>query len=175
MIVPRSLHGSSIALVVMFLPGLLRAQTAVKPSDLAGTWEWVTMKNVKTGAVDSLAKHGISWQQFTTARWMIIHMENGRAVVPKAELAKLAPEEREKVNYNKVWDDKGAQIFAARGGTYRLEGNVLYTTRVLALEPSSLGREQRFTIVRLDQKVMVWRTQPDGQGVSYEITSRRLD
>lgn len=166
---------STWAILASLMPMAARAQNTIKPSDLAGTWEEVATKNLKTGTVDSVVNHGVNWIQYTSSRWMVIEMENGRKGVPTADLAKLSPQEQIKVNYSKVWDDKNTQIFAARAGTYRLEGNVMHTTRAIALQPTAVGLNETFTVVRFDHNTITFRTAPGSDGVAYETTVRRLD
>jgi hypothetical protein len=74
-----------------------------------------------------------------------------------------------------VWNDTGVQIFAARGGTYRLEGNVLHTTRSIGLQPTGIGQKDAFTVARFDRNTITLRTTPGSDGVANEITLRRLD
>jgi hypothetical protein len=102
-------------------------------------------------------------------------MENDRKVVPAAEFARLSVQEQMKVNYAKVWDKKDRQVFAARAGTYRLEGNVIYTTRLIALQPDLVGLNESLTILHFDRKTIVWRTAPNSAGVAREVTLRRID
>ena len=166
---------ASFAIIASLMPSPAHAQNTIKPSDLAGTWEEVASKNLKTGAVDSLVSHGVNWVQFTNSHWMTIEMKMGRKAVSAADFGKLSPQEQIKVNYAKVWDDKNAQIFAARGGTYRLEGNLLRTTRSIALQPTTIGLNETFTVVRFDRNAITLRTTPDGDGVAYELTLRRLE
>jgi hypothetical protein len=166
---------ASLLTVASLTPSATRAQEAIKPSALIGTWEFVASKNLKTGAVDSLASHGVNWAQFTNSHWMIIQMENGRAVVSDADFAKLPPQDQMKVNYAKVWNDTGVQIFAARGGTYRLEGNVLHTTRSIGLQPTGIGQKDTFTVVPFDRNTIAIRSAPGSDGVVTEVILRRLD
>ncbi|MFL5463658.1 MAG: hypothetical protein ACJ8AC_06460 [Gemmatimonadaceae bacterium] len=166
---------ASFTVVASLMPFATHAQKAIKPSDLAGTWEEIASKNLKTGAVDSLASHGVNWVQFTRSRWMAIEMENGRKATSAADFRNLSPQEKINVNYAKVWDDKNTQIFAARGGTYKLAGNVMHTTRSVALQPATVGLNETFTVVRFDRNTLVLRTPPDGEGIAYEVTLRRLE
>ena len=166
---------ASLLTIASLTPFATEAQGAIKPSDLIGTWEGVTSTNLKTGAVDSLARQGVNWVQYSSSRWMIISMKNGRKVVSDADFGSLSPQEQMKVNYAKVWNDENEQLFAARGGTYRLEGNVLHTTRSIALQPASVGQNEAFTVVRLDRNTMTYRTTPGSDGAVYEVVLRRLD
>jgi hypothetical protein len=166
---------ASLAIITSLMPSATHAQKVIKPSDLAGTWEEIASKNLKTGTVDSLVSHGVNWVQYTNSRWMIIEMEKGRKAVSAADFEKLSPQEQIKVNYAKVWDDKNAQIFAARGGTYRLAGNVMHTTRLIALQPTAVGLNETFTVVRFDRNMITFRSTPAGDGAAYEVTLRRLE
>lgn len=166
---------ASFAIITPLMPFATHAQNAIKPSDLVGTWEEIASKNLKTGTVDSVASHGVNWVQYTSSRWMVIEMEYGRKAVSAADFRNLSPQEQIKVNYAKVWDDTNAQIFAARAGTYRLEGNVMHTTRTIALQPSMVGLNETFTVVRFNRNTITLRTSPDSDGVARELTLRRLD
>ena len=166
---------ASFAIIASLMPSATHAQRAIKPSDLAGTWEEVASKNLKTGTVDSLVTHGVNWVQYTNSHWMIIEMENGRNAVSAADFGKLSPQEQVKANYAKVWNDKNAQIFAARAGTYKLKGNVMHTTRLIALQPSGVGLNETVTVARFDRNTITFHTAPDGDGVAYEVTLRRLE
>src|SRR6187549_2665272 len=92
---------ASLLTITSLTPSATRAQRAIKPSDLVGTWGWVSSKNLKTGTVDSIASHRVTWVQYTNSHWMIIEMENGRKVVSNADFGNLSPEEQMKVNYAK--------------------------------------------------------------------------
>jgi len=166
---------ASFAITATLIPSTTRAQKPIRPSDFTGTWEEVAWKNLKTGTVDSVASHAVNWVQFTNSHWMTIEMENGRKAVSAADFGKLSSQEQIKANYAKVWDDKNDQIFAARAGTYKLDGNVMSTTRIIALQPASVGLTETFTVVRFNRKTITLRTTPDSAGVAYEFTLRRLE
>lgn len=42
-------------------------------------------------------------------------------------------------------------------------------------QPATIGLKETFTVVRLDRNTITLRTPPDGDGVAYEITLRRLE
>jgi len=103
-------------------------------------------------------------------------MDRGRSVVSSADFAKLSPEEKVKTNYTRVWNEKNEQVFAVRGGTYRLDGDKLHHTATMALYTQLIGVDRVLKIVRLDKSTMVAQTEyPDNPALSRELTFRRLD
>src|SRR6266511_4060382 len=79
-------------------------------------------------------------------------MDRGRSVVSSADFAKLSPEAKVKTNYARVWNEKNEQLFAARGGTYRLDGDKLHHTVTMSLYTSIIGVDRVLKIVRLDKR-----------------------
>jgi hypothetical protein len=169
-----------IALTLLTGINIATAQVAVKADDLIGTWELVSTKDLKTGdAVRGLndASTGIQWMQFTRSHYMVVAMERGRSVTNDADFAKLSPEEKVKINYARVWNEKNEPIFAARGGTYRLDGDKLYKKPTIALYTTIIGAERVMKIIRLDKSTMTAQV-----GVPYlnptdtrELTFRRVE
>jgi len=103
-------------------------------------------------------------------------MDRGRSVVSSADFAKLSPEAKVKTNYARVWNEKNEQMFAARGGTYRLDGDKLHHTVTMSLYTSIIGVDRVLKIVRLDKSTLVAQTEyPDNPAISRELTFRRLD
>lgn len=145
------------ALIALTLTGanLTTAQVAVKAEDLIGTWEMVSNKDLKTGNVVTDAKTTLSWMQFTRSHWTALSMQRDRSVVSPTDFAKLSPEEKVKTNYARIWNEKNEQIFAARGGTYRLDGDTLYKKPTIALGTAIIGVERVVKIIRLDKNTMV--------------------
>ena len=93
------------------------AQT-LKIEDLMGTWELVSTKDLKTGESIygvSDASTGLQVEQYTRSHYMRIAMTRDRSVISPADFAKLAPEEKIKTNYARVWDKENKQIFRADG------------------------------------------------------------
>jgi hypothetical protein len=155
------------------------AQVVVKAEDLLGTWELVSAKDLKTGAdVPGLdgASTALYWMQLTRSHWMIIAVDRNRSVVSGADFAKLSPEEKVKTNYARVWNEKNEQVFAARGGTYRLDGDKLHHTVTMSLYTSIIGVDRVLKIVHLDTSTLIAQTEyPDNPALSRELTFRRLD
>ncbi len=168
-------------LLALTLPGatLATAQVVVKVEDLIGTWELVSAKDLKTGAdVPGLdgASTALQWMQLTRSHWLVIAVDRARSVVSSADFAKLSPEEKIKTNYARVWNEKNEQMFAARGGTYRLDGDKLHHTVTMSLYTSIIGVDRVLKIVRLDTSTLVAQTEyPDNPALSRELTFRRLD
>src|SRR5215469_994513 len=101
-------------------------QVTVKADDLLGTWELVSTKDLTTGSFVSGvedASTGRQWTQYTRSHFMVVGMTHNRRVISPADFAQLSPEEQVKTNYARVWNEQNEQIFVARGGTYRVEGD----------------------------------------------------
>jgi hypothetical protein len=169
-------------LLILTLTGvpMTAAQVTVKAEHLRGTWELVSTKDLKTGATASGLgdpSTALHWMQLTRSHWLVLTMRRDRSVVRPMDFAKLSPEEKVKTNYARVWNEQHAQVFAARGGTYRLDGDTLYKTPTLALNPAIIGVERAVKILRLDQSTLVGHV-----GVpfiaptdTWELTFRRID
>ena len=154
-------------------PCVVSAQPSVKHSDLIGTWQLMTVKNLKTGAVDSVAKHRLTWMQFTDSRRFYISSELDRTIMVDSQFRKLSADSQAVVNYAKVFNKDGSQRFASNAGFYTLKGNALTYTAEIALNLPK-GDVTPYTIVRLNRSTLVYRSMPDAQGVSDEYTARRL-
>lgn len=103
-------------------------------------------------------------------------MSSGRKVIPTAEFDKLPPDAKVKTNYARVWNEKNEQIFAARGGTYRLIGDKLHQPATVALYTNIIGVDRVLKITRLDKTILVVQTEwPDSPTTTNELTYRRLD
>jgi hypothetical protein len=75
-----------------------------------------------------------------------------------------------------VFADDGSQVFVARGGTWKLVGNELHETPVMAIYSPIIGTDQVLKIVRLDGKNLVVQvTAIRTTGTVYEVTYRRVD
>jgi hypothetical protein len=172
---------AAVLIALIFLTGInfAAAQVGVKAEDLIGTWELVSAKDLKTGAdvpgMDG-ASTALQWMQLTRSHWMIIAVDRSRSVVSGADFAKLSPEEKVKTNYARVWNEKNEQVFAARGGTYRLDGDKLHHTVTMSLYTSIIGVDRVLKIVHLDTSTLIAQTEyPDNPALSRELTFRRLD
>ena len=156
------------------------AQVALKAEDLIGTWELVSTKDLKTGdAVRGLndASTGIQWMQFTRSHYMVVAMERGRKVTNPDDFAKLSPEEKVKTNYARIWNEKNEQIFAARGGTYSLEGDKIRQKPTIALQTAIIGVDNVLKIIRLDKSTMIAQFEYPiiNPTTTRELTFRRIE
>lgn len=155
---------------------LATAQVTVQAEDVIGTWELVSSKDLKTGAVVTDASKTLHWMQLTRSHWMLLIMARGRSVVASAEFEKLSPEEKVKTTHALIWNEQNRQIFMARGGTYRLDGDRLHHTAAIALYPEVIGRDRVLKIIRLDKSTMIVQTEfPDTPTFTREYTYRRIE
>src|SRR5215831_3799211 len=150
----------------------------VKVDDLIGTWEVVSTKDLKTGdAVLGMldASTGLWWIQYTRSHYMIIGMTRDRSVISPADFAKLSPEEKVKINYARIWNEKNEQIFGANGGTYTVEGDKIHQKLTIALSTSVIGVDRVLTITRLDKSTIVAQVEspPINPTTTREVTFRR--
>jgi hypothetical protein len=92
-----------------------------------------------------------------------------------AEFAKLSRDARWKENYAKMFDDRGAWRFWGSGGTYWIEGDKMYYTNIISIEPSAphLGGIEK--IIYVDDTSYVYHSMPDKDGVVHEYYHKRLD
>ena len=77
------------------------------------------------------------------------------------------------LSLTKVFNKDGGQRFASNAGFYTLKGNALTYTAEIALNLPK-GDVTPYTIVRLNRSTLVYRSEPDAQGVSDEYTAHRL-
>jgi len=152
-------------------------QVAVKAEDVIGTWELVSAKDPKTGAVVSDASNRLEQMLFTRSHWSILSMRRDRAIVKAANFAKLSPEDKHKTNYALIWNDKDQQVFAARGGTYTLSGDKLHQTETIAIRTGRIGVDRVLKIIRLDKDTMVAQNEdpPELAASAREYIYRRID
>ena len=156
------------------LVGLLAAQSAPRSADLRGTWELVSIRDLKTGTVTPAPR--TEWMQFTRTHFSVTAMSPGRRTVTPARYDSLSSEERIKVDYSRVFDDKGNQVFAARAGTWRLVGSQLHQTASMAIFAPIIGIDRSLKITRLGKTSLMVQapsfTSPD---LTTEMTYRRID
>ncbi len=152
----------------------LPAQNTPRPADLRGTWELVSSKDLKTGTVTPAQR--TEWIQFTRTHFSVTAMSAGRKSVPPAQYDSLSPEERIKVDYSRVFDEKGNQVFAARAGTWRLVGNELHQTASMAIYAPLIGVDRSAKITKLSKTTLVVAGASLGSpDVITELTYRRID
>ena len=154
--------------------GALKAQRTPRSVDLRGTWELVSSRDLKTGTVTPAER--TEWMQFTRTHFSVTAMNPGRKSVTSAQYDSLSPEERVKVVYSRVFDDKGKQVFAARAGTWSLVGNQLHQIASMAIYAPIIGVDRGLKITRLNKTSLVLElpsfTSPD---LRTELTYRRID
>jgi hypothetical protein len=143
----------------------------------------MTVKNLKTGEVDSIFKRRTLWTQYTRSHWTYIYADTGRREPTAAEFAKLSPDQRRKANYGKMFNETGQPgsptggwRFWASGGSYWLDGNTFRYTNLLSIEPSQVqfgGIEQ---IIYVDDTSYVYHSVPrDSTQPVREYFHKRLD
>ncbi|HYU51338.1 MAG TPA: hypothetical protein VEK37_00265 [Gemmatimonadaceae bacterium] len=156
------------------LVGILAAQGTPRSADLRGTWELVSTKDLKSGTVTPAPR--TEWMQFTRTHFSVTAMSPGRKTVASAQYDSLSPEGKVKVDYSRVFDDKGNQVFAARAGTWRLVGNQLHQTASMAIFAQIIGIDRSLKITKLSKTSLVVEapgfTSPD---LLTELTYRRID
>ena len=162
-----------IAFLLALLPHAATAQT-IDPGEIRGTWTVVAIRNLATGEVDSIGARRTIWLMVTSSHWTYVWMDHGRAVTTADSLAALSPEERRRVNYAKIWDERDQPRFWASGGEYRITGNRFVIARAMSIEPVQESVRSHDEIVQLDRAWYVYRT-TDRAGVVREWVHRRLD
>ncbi len=154
--------------------GILSAQSTPKSENLRGTWELVSTRDLKSGTVTPAPR--TEWMQFTRTHFSVTAMSPGRRTVTSAQYDSLSTQERIKVDYSRVFDDKGNQVFAARAGTWRLVGNQLHQTASMAIFAPIIGVDRALKVTRLNKTSLVLEapsfTSPD---LITELTYRRID
>ena len=154
-------------------PMLLGAQKAPKAGDLRGTWQVVSSKDLKTGQV--YPRDGTEWMQLSKSHFTVVGMDNGRPATSEAKYDSLSAADKIKTDHDRVFKDSGAQVFVARAGTWRLVGNDLHETPVMAIYAPIIGTDQVLKIVRLDGKNLVVQFTSRSGTTTYEVTYRRVD
>jgi hypothetical protein len=171
----RSYWAKAVSCAALFAtPMLLGAQKSPKAEDLQGTWQLVTIKNTKTGVVTP--RDGTEWMQFTKSHFTVVGMDNGRPKISRAKYDSLSAADKIKADYGRVFKDNGDQVFVARGGTWKLAGDKLHQTPVMAINAPIIGVDRVLNIVRLDNRSLVLNSPGfGGSDVPYQLTYRRVD
>ena len=152
------------------------SERAISPAeDLLGTWEEVTIKNMKTGTIDTVINHRVNWSSYTRSHIFYAAMAKERERTDPADLAKLSDPEKMKTRYGWVWNEKGQGIFNSFGSSYTWSGDTLTYNMEVARNPSDVNRPVRERVVRVDRKTLIIHTLPDANGNWREETWRRLD
>ncbi|MBI4503573.1 MAG: hypothetical protein HY700_20725 [Gemmatimonadetes bacterium] len=140
-----------------------------------GTWQIMTVKNLKTGEVDSVFKRRLLWTQYTTTQWTYLYMDTGRVGRNPAESARLSAEARRKENYDKMWNEAGQWRFWGSGGTYWLDGDRMFYANLISIEPYQLHLGGVEKIIYVNDTAYAYQSTPDKDGVVREYAHRRLD
>jgi len=167
-----------LAVFVMSLEiGQTAPGAAPKASDLVGVWELTSAKDLKSGAEWATDRNALWWFQFTRSHWTALQtLRERKAPVNGEAFEKLPPEEKMRVSYSRIWDATGQQVFAARGGTYHLEGNAIHHAATIAMYAEIIGVDRVLRIVSLDRDKLVVRTEfSDVPAVQNEWTFRRIE
>jgi len=143
--------------------------------DLLGTWEEVSIKNMKTGAVDTVMNHRINWSAYTRSHIFYAAMPKERPVTSAADFAKLPDAEKVKTRYGWVWNEKGQGIFNSFGSSYTWSGDTLTYNMEVSRNPNDVNHPVRERVFRVDRKTLIIHTIPDADGNWREETWRRLD
>lgn len=148
-----------------------------KAADLVGVWELTSARDLKSGAVWATDQDALWWFQFTRSHWTALQtVRDRKAPVSGDAFDKLSPEEKMRVSYSRVWNEQGQQVFAARGGTWHLEGNALHHAAIVAMYAEIIGVDRVLRIVSLDRNTLVVRTEfADVPAVQNEWTFRRIE
>jgi hypothetical protein len=162
-----------LAFVHASAPAVATAQ--IDARNLQGTWQIMTVRDVATGVVDSIAKRRTMWTHYGERYWTYIWMENGRAVTRPEALATLPDAERRRVNYAKIWNDSDQIRFWSAGGLYWLDGARMHYTNLLSIEPYQLHLGGVEVVTHVDDSTYTYRTAPNAQGVVQEYFHRRID
>ena len=173
---------SRMSILCVFISLTLTAATqgappaAHKAAELVGVWEMQSGKDLKSGQEFS-SKEALWLFQFTRSHWMAMQMARERKTpVPREAFEKLSSDEKVKANHSRIWDENGQQVFAARGGTYSVEGDKLHQTATIALYSEIIGIDRMLRLIRLDKDTLVVRTEfADLPDTKQEWTFRRIE
>ena len=86
----------SLLLVALLLgiPRLALSQASINKADVVGSWVLESQRSLKTGVVDSVAKHRTAWVYFSPTRVFYVSQENNRPTVSAADFAKMTLAEK---------------------------------------------------------------------------------
>src|SRR5436190_17799163 len=100
----RLVLGAAVMVAASSVLGV--SESAMSPAaDLLGTWEEVSIKNMKTGTVDTVINHRVNWSSYTKSHIFYAAMPRERERIDPADLGKLPDAEKMKVRYGWVWNE----------------------------------------------------------------------
>ena len=157
-----------VGLALLLAPGILAAQVKINPDDLVGTWQLISRKNLRTGAVDSVAGRRLAWEGFTHNTYHVFEMDLSPTGATREQLVALSsPQERQHRHLDAVH-------YVARGGMYQLDGHELHFRRVMSLDPKDIGTTPTAILDSIKGNTMYRRTVPDSTGLVIEQLYRRV-
>ena len=163
------------AMMVTVTAALGEREPAMAPvEDLLGTWEEVTIKDMKTGTIDTVINRRVNWSSYTCSH-IFYAMPKERERTDPADLGKLPDAEKMKIRYGWVWNEQGQGIFNSFGSSYTWSGDTLTYHMEVVRNPSDVNRPSRERVVRVDRTTLIIHTLPDANGNWREETWRRLD
>ena len=102
----------------------------IDKAKLHGVWQIMTVRNLETGEVDSIANQRTIWTHYTDSHWTYVWMDAGREGSTPAEFAALTPDAQHAENRAKMLDADGEWRFWGSGGEWWLDGDMMgYTSR----------------------------------------------
>lgn len=144
------------------------AQAPSLPRGISGVWQIISVRNLATGAVDSVAQRRTMWTQYTGSRWTYIWTDVNRRAQPQSSAQRIAR------TYANVWSG-GTQLFWGSGGEYWMAGPEMFYTNVLSISPWQLQIGSVEHVVSVTPDRYAYRSEPDAQGVVREYTHVRVD
>ncbi len=156
-------------LTIMLLgPSPLAAQKRINPDDLIGTWQLMSRRNTRTGAVDSVASRRVAWEGFTRNTYHVFEMDLTPTGVTREALKAIPVQlDRQKKHLEAVH-------YVARGGMYQLDGHEIHFRRVMSLDPNEIGTTPTAIVDSIVGNMMYRRTVPDSTGLVTEQLYRRV-
>jgi len=83
----RLISGAVVLITATFALGV--SERAMSPADeLMGTWEEVTIKNMITGAIDSVINQRVNWSSYTRSHMFYAAMPKERTRTAPADFGK---------------------------------------------------------------------------------------
>src|SRR5687768_11109128 len=143
-----------LLLLLLLVPAETVAQ--VDAAKLRGTWQVVSVRNLRTGAVDTISKRRLVLTRYTDRYWTYTYMDLVRPTVTPDEFRKLTGAERVRADYGTVWDDAGVMRYWAAGGNYWLVGADRHYTNLVSIEPYQIHLGNVETVVQVDDDTYIY-------------------
>src|SRR5215831_16783118 len=143
----------------LLAPRGLSAQAKINPEELIGTWQLMSRKNTRTGAIDSVANYRLAWEGFTRNTYHVFEMDLTPKGTTREELVAL-PSQPDRMHKN-----LDAVHYVARGGMYQVSGNEIHFRRVMSGDPKEIGTTPTAIVDSIRGNTMYRRTVPDSTGL----------